>query len=191
MGFAALLSSLALLASGPSQLTLAQADAPPAQGPVSTTTGATKDAQADADAVFNGEDPFPSGAPTDDYGFMGWCYGALAGHLALYDKVLPQVRRIEGEFPDAGTPLDKVMDGYRVQHLRGEKILASYERALDVLEGTGKTGGVDRAAAVAKGREAWTGADTAEPRQLAQTWMSWALPDRCQATAARLAPSGG
>ncbi len=188
MGFAALLSSLALLAAGPSQLTLAQADAPSARGPVST--GVNKDAQADADAVFNGEDPFPSGAPTDDYGFMGWCYGALAGHLALYDKVLPQVRRIEGEFPDAGTPLDKVMDGYRVQHLRGEKILSGYGRALDIEEAAGKTGGVDRAAAVALGREAWKGADSAEPRQLAQTWMSWALPDRCQATAARLAPSG-
>ncbi len=186
MGFAALLSSLALLASGPSHvMVLAQADAPPV-----STTNVTKDAQADADAVFNGEDPFPTGAPTDDYGFMGWCYGALAGHLALYDKVQPQVRRIEGEFPDASTPLDKVMDDYKTQHARGEKILINYDRAMSVLEATGKTGGSTRAAAVAKGREAWRGADTAEPRQLAQLWMSWALPDRCQSTAARLAPRG-
>ena len=188
MGFAALLSSLALLASGPSHLTLAQADAAPAgQAPVSISH-ANADTQANADAVFNGEDAFPSGAPTDDYGFVGWCYGALAGHLALYDKVLPEVQRIEGEFPDAGTPLDRVMDGYRVQHQRGEKILVDYGRALDVVEATGKTGGVDRAAAVAKGREAWKGADSASPRQLAQTWMSWALPDRCQSTTARIVP---
>jgi hypothetical protein len=188
MGFAALLSSLALLASGPSHLLLAQADAaPPSQAPVSTTNGGSS---ADADAVLDGDDPFPTGAPTDDYGFMGWCYGALAGHMALYDKVLPQVRRIEGEFPEAGAPLDQVMDGYRVQHLRGEKVLANYERALDVEEATGKTGGADRAAVVAKGREAWKGADKADPRQLAQLWMSWALPDRCEATAARLAGGG-
>ena len=183
MGFAALLSSLALLASGPSHIVLAQAEAPPV-----STTNVTKDAQADADAVFNGEDPFPTGAPTDDYGFMGWCYGALAGHMALYDKVQPQVRRIEGEFPDASTPLDKVMADYKTQHERGEKILLQYDRALSVLEATGKSGGTTRAAAVAKGREAWRGSDTAEPRQLAQLWMSWALPDRCQSTAARLAP---
>jgi len=190
MGFAALLSSLAILAGSPSAMVLAQADAPPpSQGPVSTTN-ASPDVQANADAVANGEDPFPTGAPTDDYGFMGWCYGALSMHLTLYDKVLPEVRRIEGEFPDSGTPLDKVMDGYRVQHERGEKILANYGRALDIEEATGKTGGVERTAAVDKGREAWKGSDTAEPRQLAQLWMSWALPDRCQSTAARIAPHG-
>ena len=186
MGFAVLLSSLALLASGPSYLTLAQAAAPPrGQAPLSTS-GSSADTQANADAVFNGEDAFPSGAPTDDYGFIGWCYGALAGHLALYDRVLPEVRRIEGEFPDADSPLDSVMDGYRVQHLRGEKLLANYGRALDVEEATGKTGGADRASAVSKGREAWKGSDNASPRQLAQVWMSWALPDRCQSTTARI-----
>jgi hypothetical protein len=188
MGLTALLSSLAILASSPSGLLLAQADAPPtAQAPV--PTGTSHDAQANADAVANGEEPFPTGAPTDDYGFVAWCYGALAGHLALYDKVLPQVRRIEGEFPDSSTSLDKVMEGYRVQHERGEKILANYDRALSVEEASGKTSGVERTAAVAKGHDAWKGSDTAEPRQLAQLWMSWALPDRCQSTAARIAPS--
>lgn len=190
MGFAALLSSLALLASDPATLALTQADSPPpSQAPVSTTN-VTPDTQANADAIADGEDPFPTGAPTDDYGFMGWCYGALAGHLALYDKVLPQVRRIEGEFPDTDTPLDKVMDGYRVQHQRGEKILLTYGRALDIEEATGKTGGAERGAVVGNGREAWKGSDTADPRQLAQLWMSWSLPDRCESTAARLAPAG-
>ena len=187
MGFAALFSSLALLASDPATATLTQPDGPPAaQAPVNT--GTSRDTQANADAVAAGEDPFPSGAPTDDYGFMAWCYGALSGHLALYDKVLPQVRRIEGEFPDSATSLDKVMEGYKVQHERGEKILTGYGRALDIQEATGKTGGLDRLGAVNKGREAWQGADTAEPRQLAQLWMSWALPDRCETIAARIAP---
>jgi len=190
MGFAALLSSLALLASDPATQALTEPDAPPparAQAPV-TTSKATRDVQANADAVANGEDPFPNGAPTDDYGFMAWCYGALSGHLSLYDKVLPEVRRIEGEFPDTQTPLAKVMDGYKVQHVRGQKILAGYERALDIVEAQGKADGAQRAGAVAKGRDVWMGADTADPRQLAQLWMSWALPDRCQTTAARLAP---
>ncbi len=186
MGFAALLSSLALMASSPSAILLAQADAPP----IANST-ASQDRQADADAVANGEEPYPSGAPTDEYGFMAWCYGALATHLALYDTVLPEVRRIEGEFPDAGTTLDKVMDSYKDQHSIGQKLLAHYGRALDIEEATGKTGGVERSIAVAKGRDAWKGSDTTDPRQLAQIWMSWDLPHRCQVTAARIAPGGG
>lgn len=188
MGFAALFSSLALLASSPSSLLLAQADAPPAQAPVAThDTDAAL--QANADAVAKGESPFPTGAPTDDYGLVAWCYGALSEHLALYDKVLPEVKRIEGAFPSPGESLPKVMDEYRVQHVRGQKILTSYSHALDVEEARGKTGGVDRTEAIAKGKDVWQGSDTADPRQLAQLWMSWALPDRCQSTAARIEPA--
>ncbi len=189
MAFAALVSALALLASGPSGFILAQADAPPAaaQGPVSTTD-ITPDAQANAEAVANGEDPFPSGAPTDDYGFMGWCYGALAGHMGLYETVLPNVRSIEASFPDSNRSLDDVMKDYSAQHDEGVRLLANWDKALSVLEATGKTRGVERAAAVAKGREVWKGSSTSEPRQLAQLWMSWGLPGRCMSTADRLAP---
>ncbi len=189
MGFAALFSSLALLASDPATAALTGGDAPPpAQAPVST--GVDRDTQANADAVAAGADPFPTGAPTDDYGLVAWCYGALSGHLSLYDKLLPEVRRIEGEFPDSKTPLTKVMDSYREQHEEGRRILAHYGRALDIAEATGKTGGQGRTEAVARGKNAWRGSDTADTRQLAQLWMSWALPDRCQATASRLAPRG-
>jgi hypothetical protein len=186
MGFAALLSSLALLASHPSAMVLAQADAPTA-----SNRAGNADRQAAADAVAKGEEPYPTGAPTDEYGFMAWCYGALATHLALYDKVLPEVRRIEGEFPDPGVTLEQVMNGYKAQHEAGSKDLVHYGRALDIEEATGKTGGIERSLAVAKGRDAWKGSDVSDPRQLAQVWMSWALPDRCQATAARIAPIGG
>jgi|WetSurMetagenome_2_1015567.scaffolds.fasta_scaffold214567_2 hypothetical protein len=186
MGFAALFSSLALMASGPANLVLAQADAPAPEAPIATT--ATSDAtQANADAVARGEEAFPTGAPTDDYGFVAWCYGALSGHLALYDKVLPEVRRIEAEFPDSKTPIDKIMDGYAVQHRRGERLLVVYSHALDGQEAAGKAEVAGRPAAIAKGKEIWTGADTANPKQVAQLWMSWALPGRCQQTAAKMA----
>lgn len=189
MGFAALFSSVALLASGPSHMILAQADAAPpgSESPV-TTTDASPAQQANADAVAKGEEPFPTGAPTDDFGFVAWCYGALSGHLALYDKVLPEVRRIEAEFPDSGTPVDKIMTGYAVQHRRGERLLLLYDRALSAGEAAGKTDGEDRAADIAKGKEIWAGADSADPKQLAQLWMSWGLPGRCQSTAVKLAP---
>lgn len=184
MGLVALLFAAALTASGPPGLILAQADAPVA------TNGDSPSAQARADAVAAGEEPFPSGAPTDDYGLVAWCYGALSGHLALYDKVLPQVRRIESEFPDSKTPIDKIMTGYAVQHRRGERLLTRYERALDRGEAAGKTLGQTRSDAIAKGREVWSGADSADPKQLAQLWMSWGLPGRCDSTATRLASKG-
>jgi hypothetical protein len=43
--------------------------------------------------------PSPATAPTDDYGYVGWCYGALGGYVELYDKVMPEVTRIEKTFP--------------------------------------------------------------------------------------------
>ena len=192
MALAALLSSIALLAAAPAghaallqpaPVRLAQAEAP------LSTTSQDPNIAASAEALANGDDPFPAGAPTDDYGFMGWCYGALAGHLDLYAKALPEVRRIEGQFPEPGVSLDKVMDEYKQQHAAGRKILDGYARALSVEEAVGHANGEARAAAVAKGREVWKGSAEAEPRQLAQLWMSWALPARCESTARRLAPS--
>ena len=176
MALAALLSSLALFAAGPSTMVLAQADAAPA-------------AAARAPDPADDENALPSGAPDDDYGLVAWCYGALSGHEALYDQVLPEVRRIESAFPDSDRPIDKVMGDYTQQHAVGRRILIRYGHALDILEQTGKANGADRAAAVARGREAWKGSETADPRQLAQLWMSWGLPRRCQTTAARIAPA--
>lgn len=189
MALAALLSSFALLAAAPSGLQLAQANPPTASEAPIATTNVTPDVQANADAVARGEDPFPAGAPTDDYGFMAWCYGALSGHVALYDKALPEVRRIEAEFPEPGRSIDQVMADYTAQHELGHKLLETYSRVLDIEEATGRTHGHKRAAIVARGRDVWKGADAAEPRALAQLWMSWALPGRCHATAARLDPT--
>ena len=176
MSFAALLSAAALMAAGPSTVQLAQADAPVATHDVDPALQANANAQP-------GEEQFPKGAPTDDYGFLGWCYGALAGHVGLYDQVLPEVRRIEGQFPEPDVTIDKIMDDYRAQHELGEKLLTSYGKALD--EHQPKRRGV-RAQAVAAGSQVWKGAPGADPKQLAQLWMSWALPSRCTATAKKL-----
>ena len=173
MALAALISALTMLAGQPAIL-LAQADSTPA--PISSG----------APVVTSSEDPFPAGAPTDDYGFMGWCYGALSGHMELYDRVLPEVKRIETEFPDNGDPIDKVMATYASQHQEGQDILDSYEKAMESAEVAKKTGGAKRATGIAAGRQAWAGSENADARQLAQLWMSWGLPGRCEATAARL-----
>jgi hypothetical protein len=167
MRLAALLVSLALTAA-PASLALAQAPAP-----------------APAD------DAFPTGAPTDDYGLMGWCYGALQGHLDLYQSVMPEVQRIETAFPQPGETPEKITAQYKLQHTRGEQMLTRYGQALTALEAKKQTGGVARKDAIEKGREVWGGSEKADARQLAQLWMSWGLPGRCDSTARRVTPVKG
>ena len=43
-----------------------------------------------------------TGAPTDDYQFVAWCYGALSGYLDLHDEVMPEVTRIESTWTARG-----------------------------------------------------------------------------------------
>src|SRR4051812_37513079 len=131
---AALVSSLALLAAAPA-IVLAQNDPQPASAPAQpsldsavdqatsqapteapagapVSTGDNPDLQARADAAAKGEDPFPNGAPTDDYGLVAWCYGALAGHMDLYKRAMPEVERIERAFPDPEVPIDAALKTY-------------------------------------------------------------------------------
>jgi hypothetical protein len=78
------------------------------------------------------------------------------------------------------------MSGYADQHNRGKLLLTRYGKALDAEEAKGQTGGVSRQDAITKGREIWTGSDTTDPRTVAQLWMSWGLPGRCDSLAKRL-----
>jgi hypothetical protein len=216
---AALVSSLALLATAPT-LVLAQNDpqpapeaqpAAPAQPSLDTAvdqatsqppTEAPADApvaagdnpatQAQADALAKGEDPFPAGAPTDDYGLVGWCYGALAGHMDLYKRAMPEVERIERACPDPAVPVDEALKTYADQHSEGEAELKKFEAALDAAD-KAQPGSHDaaRKAAIGLGHGAWKGAENADKRTLAQLWMSWELPARCEPTTQRLLTASG
>ena len=212
--FAALVSSLALLAAATAPLSgmrLAQNDPQPqpsldsaveqatSQAPTEAPAGApvatgdNPDVQARADAVANGEDPFPAGAPTDDYGLVGWCYGALAGHMDLYKRAMPEVERIERAFPDPAVPTEEALKTYSDQHAEGEAELKRFSDALDAAD-KAQPGKHDaaRKAAIGFGHDAWKGAENASDRNLAQLWMSWELPSRCEPTANKLvAESGG
>lgn len=193
MALAALVSSLALFAAAPTMV-LAQAEpqtAPAADPSAPVSTGDNPATQAQADAVANGEAPFPAGAPTDDYGLVGWCYGALSGHMALYKQVMPEVERIERAFPDPEVPTDQALKAYADQHELGSKDLNMFKSALDAAD-KGAPGAHDaaRKASIELGHDAWKGADTADKRNLAQLWMSWELPARCETTAQRLLGAG-
>jgi hypothetical protein len=229
MAFAALISSLALMAAQPPVL-LAQADpqaapaaasdqaaqdaaptdpaqpaaeatppatdaAPPADNagaPLSTGENPADAAQ--AEAVAKGEAPFPAGAPTDDYGLVGWCYGALSGHMGLYKRAMPEVERIERAFPDPEVPVDEALKDYAVQHEQGAKDLDMFKSALDAADKADPSAhAAARQASIELGLGTWQGADKADKRTLAQLWMSWALPARCETTAQKLltADAGG
>ncbi len=43
-------------------------------------------------------EPLPPAAPTDSYELSAWCYGALNEYLAIYDRVVPDLRAIDTEF---------------------------------------------------------------------------------------------
>jgi hypothetical protein len=167
----ALLMSLALVSGDASTFKIAQAEPP-------VSTGQSRDDEIRAAAAAAG-DPFPTGAPVDDYGFVGWCYGALSTHMSLRPKVWSEVERIEREFPDPNASPDSALAGYDQQMKEGQTELALFDKALKSKKG-------DRAAAVASGEKIWAGSDNTSTRQLAQLWMSWALPGRCQTTANKL-----
>ena len=43
----------------------------------------------EAAAPAPAEDRLPNGAPSDDYQFVAWCYGALRGYLDMHDEMMP------------------------------------------------------------------------------------------------------
>ena len=135
-------------------------------------------------AVQDDDEPFPVGAPTDDYGLVSWCYGALQGHMALYEKVMPEVTRIEKEtakIPGAG-PAD--LAAYEEQRKQGKPTLKIFRDAMTAAEKASAQPIAPRGSeALKKGGSIWLGANMANKSFLAREWMSWALPSRCVTTA--------
>jgi hypothetical protein len=125
-------------------------------------------------------------APTDDYGYVSWCYGALGGYLDLYDKVMPEVTRIEKAFPGP--------DGVEAS-LKTYPEMRNQAR-LDLKTFTGAITAAEKAsprpiseygrAAINKGRSVWAGSDTVNKARLAQVWMSWSPPGDCETRAKTL-----
>ncbi|THD79916.1 MAG: hypothetical protein E7812_08555 [Phenylobacterium sp.] len=140
-----------------------------------------------ADAAAAPEAGFPAGAPHDDYQFVAWCYGALRGYLELHDQVMPEVTRIEGEFRRPGSRLEDDLKVYADQQVQARADLRRFQAALTAAEKASlrpiNTAG---AAAVVKGRNMWNGGSDITKARLAQEWMSWTLPVRCQTTAREL-----
>jgi hypothetical protein len=133
------------------------------------------------------EAPWPAGAPHDDYGLVAWCYGALAGYLDLYDQVMPEVRRIETTFRRPGSNLAEDLAVYSDMRRHGQKNLKDFQRAMEAAEKASlRPINARGAAALQKGRSTWAAAGNLPKARLAQEWMSWSLPVRCETTAPTL-----
>jgi hypothetical protein len=141
-------------------------------------------AAAPAEAPAAEAPPTPLGAPTDEYQFVAWCSGVLAGYLELHDQVMPEVTRIESAFRRPGSTLADDLEVYAAQQRQGETDLARMEAAMAAAEKASLKGiGVEGAAARRRGRAVWNAGPDVTKARLAQEWMSWTLPARCPTAA--------
>ena len=133
------------------------------------------------------EAPAPTGAPTDDYQFVAWCYGALAGYLDLHDQVMPEVTRIESTWRRPGSKLADDLKVYDVQQHQGREDLKRFRAAMTAAEKASlQPINVAGSEAIARGRSVWNVSPDVTKARVAQEWMSWSLPARCPTTAAML-----
>lgn len=131
--------------------------------------------------------PFPPGAPREDYQFVGWCYGNLRGYLDLYERVMPEVTRIETTWRRPGSNLAEDLKVYEQMQKSGRKQLVTLQGSMTAAEKASlKPINVLGADAVRKGRSIWNAPSDTPKARIAQEWMSWTLPARCEATAKTL-----
>ncbi|EJL31277.1 hypothetical protein PMI01_02845 [Caulobacter sp. AP07] len=124
--------------------------------------------------------------PTDDYGYVGWCYGALGGYADLYEKVMPEVTRIEKAFPGPGG-VAAALKEYPLMRDQARSDLKLYRAAITAAEKASPRPIAEYgAAAIKKGRSVWGGSDQVDKARLAQVWMSWSPPSDCETRAKTL-----
>jgi hypothetical protein len=127
------------------------------------------------------EEPLPPGAPSDDYGLVSWCSGALAGHMALFQIVKPELDKL----PDNRPKETAVLDAQEAQ--AGREYLALYKRALDAAEKASPQDISERRAVTQRmGDSIWIPAREADPRTRMWSYLGWELPGRCETAAERL-----
>lgn len=133
------------------------------------------------------EPAYPPGAPRDPYGLVAWCYGALSAHKGLRDQVMPEVVRIETTYRRPGSSLDDDLQAYEELNQLSERNLALFSRAMEAAEkASPRPINAHGADALRRGRGTWSRAADLPKARLAQEWMSWTLPARCETTAVAL-----
>lgn len=133
------------------------------------------------------EAAYPPGAPRNPYGLVAWCYGALSAHKGLREQVMPEVIRIETAYRRPGSSLADDLKAYDELDQLSEQNLALFSRAMEAAEkASPRPINALGAEALRRGRATWSRATDLPKARLAQEWMSWTLPARCETTAASL-----
>lgn len=128
------------------------------------------------------DEPVPAGAPSDDYGLVNWCAGALSGHMVLYRQVKPELDAL----PDASPKETAALDADQIR--AGREYLELYKKAIEAAEkasprSIAAQGLQERRA----GSSIWAAARiTADGKARMWTWLGWELPGRCETAAERL-----
>lgn len=166
-------------------LVLAQA-VPPSDAAVSTAprmpTTRPAAAAAAMPSIANHSPP-----PSDDYGYVAWCYGALDDYLSFYDRVMPEVTRIERAFPSP-RGADDDLKVYPEMRAQARKDLAGYRTAIVAAERVSPRPISEYgAASVRQGQDVWSATKQMTTVQIAREWMGWSPPAKCDVSAKALA----
>ena len=138
-----------------------------------------QDGQASAQTSLNAP-------PTDEYGYVAWCYGALGGYANLYDRVMPEVTRIEKAFPGPDG-VQAALKTYPEMRAQAQKDLKTFASAITAAEKASPRPISEYGAAqVKRGAAIWQGAGSIDKARLAQMWMSWSPPGDCEKRAKTL-----
>ena len=164
----AALAALVVFAAGPAQA----APATPAATPDAVSTQVNGD-----------DDGVPPTAPRDDYRFVAWCYGALDEYLQIYDQVKPDLKAIDKMF---GSPV-KEDEPYHDDIAEDRKALKRFAGAIEAAEKASLHPiAPEGAAAIDSGRQIWAAAKLEPHRKLADAWLYWGVPARCDLVAKQL-----
>lgn len=130
--------------------------------------------------------PSPNAPPTDEYGYVAWCYGALGGYANLYDRVMPEVTRIEKAFPGPDG-VAAALKTYPEMREQAQKDLKTFASAITAAEKASPRPISEYGAQqVKRGQGVWQGAGSVDKARLAQMWMSWSPPGDCEKRAKAL-----
>jgi hypothetical protein len=171
----ALLTALSLLANGPAAASPPAAEAPaPRHGPRAVAAAVAET------GVPTDDGDIPIGAPTDDYGFVSWCYGALDEYLSIYDVVIPDLKAIDQMF---GTSVQEDQP-YTSDVAAARVALKRFGAAIELAERASPTPiAAQGAADIQAGRRIWAQARQQPHRKLADAWLFWGVPRRCESAA--------
>ena len=181
MSLAALLA-LSVLAAQPAS---ADASAPVATAPKEASPAAAAPAAAPASIQIQDDDNdgIPENAPKDDYRFVAWCYGAVDEYLQIYEVVKPDLKAIDKMF---GTPVVEA-EPYHEDIAEDRKALKRFAAAIEAAEkASPRPIAPDGAAAMDSGRHIWAAARLEPHRRLADAWLFWGVPAKCDKVAKTL-----